>query len=83
MWETASKVLPHVMRFDFDVIIIKLNMDFFSIPGKKAYSVQRHFKLWAGANETAADWLHVALPVKLNCDQLIHTLFFTAHMSLL
>jgi len=83
LWKTASKVLSHVMGFDFDIIIIKLYMDFFSTSSKKAHCVQCHFKLWAGSNEAAADWLHITLPVKLYCEELIPTLFFTAYMSLL
>lgn len=58
-------------------------MYIFSIASEETDCVQCHLKLWTGANEAAADWFHVTLPVKLDCNELVHAHFFTAFMPLL
>lgn len=71
------------MSFDNHIVIIKLYMYIVAIACQETDCIQGHLKLRTGADERAANGLHVTFPVKLDRNQLVKTLLFTTCVSLL
>lgn len=72
-----------MVALDDNIVVVKLNMYILAVTCQETNCVQSHLKLGTGANERAANWLDVTLPVKLDCNQLVFTLLFTGCVPLL
>lgn len=67
---TATQLVTHFVDHQFDVVIRDGDVILAVLTGEEDQSVQCHLKLWTGADEGATDRFGVALPSKLDANQL-------------
>ena len=57
------------MNYDLQVVVFNLQAVLAVLAGKEDGRVQRHLKLWAGADERTAHWFGVRLPAELQTEE--------------